>query len=105
MVTQGTASWRDSDTEKALKHLLSFGKLNGSGEMVVHDGTNHMKLFQAMKNEFKVPMVILLYSIFYLRPRKQCPHEECYIKFILYDFCLYRYCAFFGEKSSIRSQQ
>ena len=54
MVTHGTASWRDSDTEKSLKHLLSFGKSNGAGEMVLHDGDNHMKLIQAMKMEFKV---------------------------------------------------
>jgi len=52
--TQGSAYWNDSDTEKALKQLLSFGKLNGCGEMVIDDGNNHMKLLRAMKMEYKV---------------------------------------------------
>lgn len=54
LLDQRRQTWADSEIEKIMKALLGFAKLNGCSVGVIDDGTNHLKLFEAMKKEFRV---------------------------------------------------
>ncbi|KAL4232699.1 hypothetical protein ACF0H5_007387 [Mactra antiquata] len=51
--TRRQGTWADSEVEKALKSILSYAKHNKVTEDLIDQGTIHLKLFDAMKKEFK----------------------------------------------------
>jgi len=53
-IIHDTKMLKDSDTERALRQLLSFGRINKLPEEALQDGSTHMKLYDSLKKEFKV---------------------------------------------------
>ena len=51
--TTRKGTWADSDTEKALKALVAFAKSYGGGKELIDYGHAHLKLFDALKKEFR----------------------------------------------------
>lgn len=46
-------TWADSEHEHILKIIQSFAKLQSVDRSIIQDGKNHVKLFDALKKEFK----------------------------------------------------
>ena len=52
--TKRQGTWADSETEKALKSLISFAKSYGGNKASIEAGQLNVKLFEALQKEFKV---------------------------------------------------
>lgn len=53
---QGT--WADGDLEKAFKAILTYQRQGGGDYSLVQHGNTHIKLFEALKKEFKALRVV-----------------------------------------------
>ena len=58
---QGT--WADSETEKALKSIVSFAKSYGGNREAIEHAAIHLRLFEALKKEFKVWLIFRVYQV------------------------------------------
>ena len=80
---QGT--WADSETEVALKALTSFAKSYGGDRNALENAAVHMKLFEALKKEFKVIALQIIKSHLQLSILVNWP-VVVYITFIISKF-------------------
>ena len=51
--TKRQGTWADSEAEKVLKSILSFAKSWSGDRQMMEYGTLHVKMFEALKKEFK----------------------------------------------------